>query len=298
MLLVTGITGHSGKYFMQELINHKYEDIIRCVVRESSNTLLLDNSGLKIEKVVGDLTDQEFMDSCMKDVDTVMHIGTIFYSIQVMKAAVKNNLKRAILVHTTGIYSNYKSASEEYKNIELEVRKIINDNASAIGLTILRPTMIYGNINDKNMVYFIKMVDKLRIFPVIDKGKSLLQPVNGRDLGKAYYQVLANPEIMSGDYILSGEKPISMLDMFKLISNNLGKKTVFVSVPLGFGEFSAGILKAVTLGKVDYIEKVQRMGEDRSYPHEDAARDFGYDPMPFEEGLRIEVEQYVRKFKG
>jgi len=297
MLLVTGITGHSGKYFMQELINHKYEDTIRCIVRNSSDTSLLDDSGLKIEKFVGDLIDQEFMDSCMKDVDTVIHIGTIFYSIQVMKAAVKHNLKRAILVHTTGIYSKYKSASEEYKNIESEVRKIIKDNACLIGLTILRPTMIYGNINDKNMVVFIKIVDKLRLLPVIDQGKSLLQPVNGRDLGKAYYQVLAKPELMNGDYILSGEKPITMLDMFKLISNNLGRKTVFVSVPLGFGVFLAGILKAVTLGKVDYIEKVQRMGEDRSYPHKDAARDFGYDPMPFVEGLKIEVEQYVEKFK-
>ena len=297
MLLVTGITGHSGKYFMQELINHKYEDMIRCVVRSSSDTSLLDNCGLKIEKVIGDLTDQDFMDSCMKDVDTVMHIGAIFFSIQVMKAAVKNDVKRAIFVHTTGIYSKYKSASEEYKNIELEVRKIIKDNASKIGLTILRPTMIYGNVNDKNMVVFIKMVDKLRLFPVIDQGKSMLQPVNGRDLGKAYYQVLDKPEIMNGDYILSGEKPISMLDMLKLISNNLGKKTVFVSVPLDFGVFLARILKALTLGKIDYIEKVQRMDEDRSYLHEDAARDFGYDPMPFVEGLKLEINQYVKKFK-
>ena len=233
----------------------------------------------------------------MKDVDTVMHIGAIFFSIQVMKAAVKNDVKRAIFVHTTGIYSKYKSASEEYKNIELEVRKIIKDNASKIGLTILRPTMIYGNVNDKNMVVFIKMVDKLRLFPVIDQGKSMLQPVNGRDLGKAYYQVLDKPEIMNGDYILSGEKPISMLDMLKLISNNLGKKTVFVSVPLDFGVFLARILKALTLGKIDYIEKVQRMDEDRSYLHEDAARDFGYDPMPFVEGLKLEINQYVKKFK-
>ncbi len=26
MLLVTGITGHTGSYFLQELIDHKYED--------------------------------------------------------------------------------------------------------------------------------------------------------------------------------------------------------------------------------------------------------------------------------
>ncbi|MGI6453725.1 MAG: SDR family oxidoreductase [Syntrophomonadaceae bacterium] len=296
MLLVTGITGHSGSYFLKELINNKYEGPIRCVVRETSDTSLIDNSGLNVEKVVGDLSDQDFMDKSMVGIDTVLHIGSIFYSVTVMKAAVKNNVRRAILVHTTGIYSKYKSASEEYKNIELEVKKIIN--ASPMGLIILRPTMIYGNVNDKNMVIFIKMVDKLRLFPVIDHGKSLLQPVNGRDLGKAYYQVLTNPDIMNGDYILSGEKPITMLNMFKLISNTLGKKTTFVSVPLGFGVFLARILKAFTLGKVDYIEKVQRMGEDRSFPHDAAFRDFGYNPMPFAEGIKMEVKQYVEMIKS
>jgi nucleoside-diphosphate-sugar epimerase len=296
MLLVTGITGHSGSYFLKELINNKYEGPIRCVVRETSDTSLIDNSGLNFEKVVGDLSNQDFMDKSMVGVDTVLHIGSIFYSVTVMKAAVKNNVRRAILVHTTGIFSKYKSASEEYKNIELEVKKIIN--ASPMGLIILRPTMIYGNVNDKNMVIFIKMVDKLRLFPVIDHGKSLLQPVNGRDLGKAYYQVLTNPNIMNGDYILSGEKPITMLNMFKLISNTLGKKTTFISVPLGFGVFFARILKAFTLSKVDYIEKVQRMGEDRSFPHDAAFRDFGYTPMPFAEGIKMEVKQYVEMIKS
>lgn len=293
MLLVTGITGHSGRYFTQELINHKYNDVIRCIVRKTSDTSLLDNCGLKIEKAFGDLSDQAFVDQCMKDVDTVMHIGSIFYSINVMKAAVKNNIRRAILVHTTGIYSRYKSASQEYSNIEAEIRKIVKDNALPIGLIILRPTMIYGNVNDKNMIIFIKMVDKLRLFPVIDHGNGLLQPVNGRDLGKAYYQILAKQEIMHGDYILSGKKAIKMIDLFRLISDIMEKKTSFVSVPLGCGVFFARALKALTLGKVDYIEKVQRMGEDRSYSHDDAARSFGYDPMPLDEGPKLEIKQYI-----
>ena len=47
----------------------------------------------------------------------------------------------------------------------------------------------------------------------------MLQPVNGRDLGKAYFQVLIKSNIMSGDYILSGEQPITMKDLFELISH-------------------------------------------------------------------------------
>ncbi len=159
--------------------------------------------------------------------------------------------------------------------------------------------MIYGYINDRNMIVFIKMVDKLRIFPVINNGKSLLQPVNGRDLGKAYYQLLSKSYIMNGDYILSGEKPISMSEMLSLISSNLNKKTTFINTPLGLGVFIARFLKICTLGNIDYVEKVQRMGEDRNFSHEAARRDFDYMPIPFSEGLKLEIEDYlnIRKQK-
>jgi nucleoside-diphosphate-sugar epimerase len=295
MLLVTGITGHSGKYFLQELINHKYEDTIRCVVRSSSDTSLLDNSGLKIEKVVGDLKDQGFMDSCMKDVDTVMHIGTIFNSVTVINSAVKNNVRNAILVHTTGIYSKFKSASEEYKCIEDKLEKNIT-RGTQLNITILRPTMIYGDMCDQNMSKFIKMVYKLRLFPVVNHGNGLIQPVNARDLGKAYYQVLVMPEsIRRKEYILSGERPIELIKALRTISDCLNRRTVFISFPLQSGVLLARILKAVTLGKVDYIEKVQRMGENRSFPHDDAKNDFGYNPRTFDEGISIEVDQYINR---
>lgn len=293
MLLVTGITGHSGMYFLQELINNNYKGHIRCVVKDPSEQSLLDNTGLNIETTVGDLADYSFVERAMHGIDTVLHIASIFYSVNVMKAAVKNNVSKAILVHTTGIYSKYKSASEEYKGIEAQIKEIITKHNSPIGLIYLRPTMIYGNVNDKNMAVFIKMVDKLRFFPVINHGKSLLHPVNGRDLGKAYYQLLTKDNIKNGDYILSGEKPLPMIDVFRLISAKLDKHTTFISVPMGLGVFMARFLKACSLGKIDYVEKVQRMGEDRSFSHNLASRDFGYDPMPFDVGLELEVKQYL-----
>jgi len=295
MLLITGITGHSGRYFLKELIKNKYNGPIRCVVRETSDTSLIDNSGLDMVKVIGNLDDQEFMDEVMNGVSTVVHIASIFYSVTLMKAAVKNNVRRAILVHTTGIYSKYKSASEEYMNIEQSIDKIIRRNNSTIGLIYIRPTMIYGYANDRNMIVFIKMVDRLRLLPIIDQGRNTLQPVNGSDLGKAYYQVLSKSNLTSGDYILSGEKPITIKKMFEMISLHLGKKTTYISVPLALGVSMAKCLKVCSLGKVDYIEKVQRMGEDRSFSYTAAKKDFGYDPISLSEGLKIQIEKYLKK---
>lgn len=293
MLLITGITGHTGRYFLQELINHKYEDSIRCIVRATSDTSLIDNSGLDIEKVIGDINDKNLLAECMKNVDTVVHITNIRHSLNVIEVAIKNNVRRAICVHTTGIYSKFRRASEEYIFIENKLKEMISN--SNIKVTILRPTMIYGDMCDKNMSKFIKMVDHLRIFPVVDHGKSLIQPVNARDLGKAYYSVLMLPDDkLRSEYILSGEKPITIIEALKLISDNLGKKTMFINVPAGFAVLLAKITKALTLKKVDYIEKVQRMTEDRSFSHEEATLDFGYSPEPFEIGIAREVAEYLK----
>jgi uncharacterized protein YbjT (DUF2867 family) len=90
MLLVTGITGHSGSYFLKELIDNKYEGPIRCVVRKTSDTSLIDNSGLHIEKVVGSLDDIEFIRKVMNGVDTVMHIYNIHHSPVIVQTAIEN----------------------------------------------------------------------------------------------------------------------------------------------------------------------------------------------------------------
>jgi nucleoside-diphosphate-sugar epimerase len=294
MLLVTGITGHTGMYFLQELINNKYEGAIRCIVRATSDTSLLDNSGLNIEKAIGDIDDDAFLNQCMKGVDSILHIVNIRHTLRIIKVAIKNNVERAVCVHTTGIFSKFRIASEEYVVIENVLKDILSKNE--IKVTILRPTMIYGDMCDRNMSKFIKMVDRFRIFPVINHGKGLIQPVNARDLGKAYYDVLMMPaEKAKSEYILSGRKPITMLETFKLISNNLGKKTIFISFLLGFGVFLARFMKVATFSKVDYVERVQRMSEDRCFSHEDAKNDFGYNPESFEIGIAREVKEYRKR---
>ncbi|MCA0170376.1 SDR family oxidoreductase [Bacillus sp. RAR_GA_16] len=298
MLLVTGITGHSGRYFLDELIKHNYEGRIRCVVRETSDTTSLDNSGLRIEKFEGDLSNNSLFNEAMIGVNTVMHIYNIHHSPMIVKAAIENNVSRVILVHTTGVYSQFKNASQEYKNIEKEITKLIENSTGKTEVTILRPTMIYGDLCDANMSKFIKLVDKFTVMPIIDKGNSLIQPVNARDLGAAYYEVLVSPEKTSGkNYTLSGNQPIKMIEVFKLISKELNKKTVFISVPLKAGVLIASIVKILTLGKIDYIERVQRMGEDRSYSHKEARADFNYKPLSIDIGIRLEVKEYLEKQK-
>lgn len=48
------------------------------------------------------------------------------------------------------------------------------------------------------------------------------------------------------------------------------------------------------LDRIDYREKVQRLCEPRVYDHDDATRDFGYNPRMFRIGIVDEVKEYLQ----
>ena len=293
MLLVTGITGHTGRYFYEELNKNRFSDKIRIMVRESSDLTFLNTSSLDIEVFKDDINNKEAIDRAMQNVTEVVHIYNIHNSIDILNSAIKHGVKKVVLVHTTGIYSNFKDASARYKEIEAEINSILEKNKD-IDVIIVRPSMIYGDLCDKNMSKFIKMISKLKVVPVIDGGKSYIQPVNARDLGKAYYTVLKNINGQKA-YDLTGDRPIQLREAYNIIAKALGKKIFIVNIPLSLGLFVSKTLKALTLGKIDVIEKVQRMTEDRSYSHEQAKIDFNYAPITFEDGIKFEVNQFINK---
>lgn len=298
ILAVTGITGKSGRAFAHYL--EKHQDVIRQMFpggirlllhkeREKDREIL---ACFETERMYGDLDDELFLKEALVGVDTIVHIAGIHWSRPLVTAAAGNFIRRLITVHTTGIYSKYKEAGEEYRNIDDYVYMMCR--SKNIILTILRPTMIYGTISDRNVASFIRMVDTLPVMPVVNNAMYELQPVHFKDLGKAYYDVLVNEKITGGhDYILSGGEEIMLRDMLIEMGAYLSKKMRFLSVPFPVAYGMAWLLYLVTGTKKDFREKVQRLCEPRVYPHEEATRDFGYAPRTFRSAIGDEVREYL-----
>ena len=302
ILAITGITGKSGQAFAYNL--EKNQDVVRSAFpggvrlllhkeRERDKDIL---TCFDTERMYGDLEDELFLSEALLGVDTIVHIAGIHWSRQLATAAAGNFVRRMIVVHTTGIYSKYKEAGEEYRNIDDFVYMMCK--SKNIILTILRPTMIYGTINDKNVASFIKMVDRFPVMPVVNNAEYELQPVHFKDLGKAYYDVLVNEKITGGhDYILSGGEEITLRDMLIEMGAYLSKKMRFLSVPFWFAYSGAWFVYLISIGRIDYREKVQRLCEPRVYPHEEASRDFGYAPRTFRSAIGEEVREYMEAKK-
>ena len=289
-LLITGLSGRTGRYFLNEINNKKLNDYEIYATVRNTDTVLDGN----INKVIIDLDDFNKLNEFLVGFDTVFHIVNIKKSVNVVKAAINNNVRWVILVHTTGIYSKFKSASQEYIEIEKQIEDLIKDTNTKI--TILRPTMIYGSLDDQNMSFFIKMVNKLKIFPIVNNGKYYLQPVHQEDLGKAYYSVLINEDKTIGNnYNLSGKDKLYLIDILKTISNKLNKKTIFISIPFSIAYLGGWCVYLLSFTKIDLREKIQRLVEPRAYDHDDAIKDFNYSPIPFEEGIGREIDLFKAK---
>ncbi|MHB1456380.1 MAG: NAD-dependent epimerase/dehydratase family protein [Armatimonadota bacterium] len=290
MILVTGITGHTGRHFLARLQREMQYPHIRCIVRASSNIQSLDDSNMSIEKYYGDLRDIPFLKGAMQGIDTVVHIVGIHRSKEVYEVAVYARVKRLILVHTTGRYSKYKIASSEY----IEIEDSILSRKDGIDVTILRPTMIYGSSLDRNIWKLIDYLNNHNIYPIFGKGTNLMQPVNARDLGNAYFDVLLRPEITANkQYNLSGGKAITYLELVKTISRELGKKHLFFHLPLKLSVALVYVYNLFIKHAQFSVEQVLRMNEDGAYSYADAHRDFGYSPVDFAEGIKDEVKEYL-----
>ena len=131
VLAVTGITGHSGGFLLRQLIDHRFDGTLRVLVRESSNTRALDDSGLKVEKVVGSVKDDASLRALVRGADTVVHIAGIWETPRLLKAIeAEGGVGHAVLVHTSGIYSKHKMASGVYKQIEERLQQTLHTKVS------------------------------------------------------------------------------------------------------------------------------------------------------------------------
>lgn len=289
MLFVTGITGHTGRWFLKRLQVEGYTGKIRCLVR-SPEVPILKGCNLNIELVVGSYDDLDFLTEAMIGVETVLQIVHIHCTEKIVEAAVRNKVKWLICVHTTGRFSKYKSASEEYIRIEESILKRRNE----IDITVLRPTMIYGSSADRNMWKLIDFLYCSKLFPMFGSGRNLMQPVHAKDLGNAYYDVLVNPGITKNkEYDLAGKEPIEYISIIQTITKRLNKNPLIIKLPVWFSILSARVYNAVSGSPKISVEQVMRMQEDKAYSYNLAYSDFGYNPVSFAEGIKGEIEEYL-----
>ncbi len=280
---ITGCTSGTGNAVIKEMIKTIDPAQIGCLVRATSREGIsfLKESGVVIFE--GDVLNPDTYKKVLnKDITYIDITHPKHYHIS-LEAIKKIGIERAFFVTTTGIFSSYNQFSEIYKINEEKIKN------SGITYTILRPSMIYGHLRDRNMSRLIRFLNSYPIFPLFGEGKSLMQPVFVDDLASGIVSAIISSKSENQAYNICGLREISYRNLILTIVEILEKNVHLLNIPLGLAKLGAEVGSLIPRFPIT-VEQVLRLQENKAFDISKAQIELNYIPREFNAGIAIEVE--------
>ncbi len=286
-ILVTGANGFTGKFLCKELKKRKIK--FTAVLRSGNDTSWMELN--KIQYIFADLNNKKEFKEAINGYEILINLASLGFGIapSVIKACEKCNIKRVIFISTTGIFTKLNPKS---KKIRIEAENLIKE--SNLNWTIIRPTMIYGDIGDRNLIKLINLIYYFPVIPIFGRGKFLLQPIYVNDLAKAIVDIIQKKNTYFKIFNLSGKNPVSVKYLIKIVALALNKNIYIINFP----SFLA--IKILTITEIFGIklpikrEQIERLLEDKNFSHEEAKKEFDYSPINIEDGINKEVKLFLK----
>lgn len=228
-----------------------------------------------MEVVRGDLSSELPLDG----VSTLVYCASMGFGHvpRLVNQLESSSVSRAVFVSTTAIFTRLPSASRE---VRLAAETAVTH--SGLNWTILRPTMIYGTARDRNISRLLHFLKRWSVFPLC--GNALWQPIYVEDLADALVAALDSPAAERKTYNVGGAAPLRFAELVRTAARAVGRfRVALVPVPVGAAVLGARLTRVVS------PEQIRRLAEDKAFDYADAARDFGFAPRPFAEGVRQEA---------
>jgi uncharacterized protein YbjT (DUF2867 family) len=197
-------------------------------------------------------------------------------------------VRRVIAFSSTSRFTKLASASPYElevvnKLIAAEDHLVAECERLGMAWTIFRPTLIYGGAGgDRNVADIARLIRRFGFFPRFGQAAGRRQPVNARDLALACVQSLDAPASYNKAYNLSGGETLAYVDMVRRIFDTLGRKPVFIPVPIWAFRVAVSLARLHPRFAHLTADMALRMQADLVFDHQDATRDFGYQPGRFD----------------
>lgn len=197
--------------------------------------------------------------------------------------------RRVVVLSSTSIFTKQRSNDAQEKATaqrlaNAEKRVFEWAQSRNVQWVILRPTLIYGLGQDKNIAELARFIRRFGFFPVFGQAQGLRQPVHAGDVAAACLaalQLLQLPAAANRAYEISGGETLSYRDMVTRVAVALGRHPRFVQVPLWTFRLAVAALRCLPRYRLWSVAMAERMCRDQVFDHTDAARDLGFKPRPF-----------------
>jgi nucleoside-diphosphate-sugar epimerase len=294
-ILITGWTGNTGSLILERAARRWPEASFVGVTRQEGAAPPA-SLRERFRIAVAPLEDEDALEKAVfahqaapeTGFDLILHVAHVHFTPPILHLAERYGVPRILLIHTTGMYSQYREYGARYREIDDAVTA---RRDSGPCWTILRPTMIYGNARDHNLHKLILALSRSRLFPLFGDGSATFQPVHVEDVANAAMTVLEVPACRWCAYDLSGATVATYKEILREIGSLLGRKPLLLPVPLPFALAVARIGEALRPGGIGVsTEQVRRLQENKAYSHASATKDFGFAPRSLHEGLSQEID--------
>jgi uncharacterized protein YbjT (DUF2867 family) len=281
-VLITGGSGFLGSFVIEELHRRGHSVVALARSRAAADRV----GGLGATALIGDLDRPADLKEVFADAraDALVNVASLGFghAPTVIAAAGCNDLRRAVFLSTTAIFTSLPAASKQARTeAELAIE------SSDLDWTIIRPTMIYGAPGDRNMERLLKLLRWCPIVPLPAGGRGATQTVHVADL--AWFVVTAlESDTIRRSFNVAGPESLPLRSAVAQASTALGRRRLLVPVPLGPVRKGVRAYERRVSSPRLKEEQVLRLEEDKSFSIDDATA-LGYRPRSFAQGVRDEV---------
>lgn len=324
-ILVTGAAGFIGSHLVDLLLAEKEKvSRLRLLIRGTDSLENLPSKNFDI--VRGDIADRDFVKMAMNGVEVVYHLaakidfdGTwseyketnVDGTANLLDACKKGKVRKFINFSSIGVFGlpagvgdilgwdedHPKTYSNLYGRSKWEAEKLVMKAHEKKGIpyVTIRPASVYGP-REKGPTYELYKVIKNNRFLPIGNGENKMHYVYVADLVKATRQA-EKSKVEAGEYIIAGAEPTRFKDVYKYISESIGKKPSKIYIPKTVAMTAAygfGFLEKITGRKMPlFPSRVRTMTTNYYYNIDKARKEIGYDPkITFKKGAQITGKWY------
>jgi len=197
--------------------------------------------------------------------------------------------RRVVAISSTSRFTKY-AGSEATDAAENALAKQLEEGeerfkawatAQGVEWVILRPTLIYGLGQDKNLSEIARFIRRFGFFPLLGEAKGLRQPIHVEDVAGASIAALNSAAAAGREYNIAGGETLTYKEMVTRVFLAVNRQPRFIAFPLMVFRLGVGVMRIFPRYKHWSPAMAERMNRDLVFDQANAVRDFGFIPRPF-----------------
>lgn len=288
-ILITGAAGFVGSHLVPHLLDRNNEII--ALVKNSAEKSMV-NARCNIV-VIGDLSKKGKWQKEIRGVDIIIHLAAqisaktrrqfeknnSIATKNLINAAKENGVEKIILFSSAAVTS---IRLDDYAKTKKEQEELVKK--SQMKYAIIRPSMIYGPGDTKNIGWLISIVKKTPIILLPGGGKFGRQPVFVKDLCTIVEKIIKSG-VVSETYEIHGFKYVTMETMVKTIAKKIKRRKFLISVPLWVLYFAIKVNQLIFPNPKFTTDQIKSLTSGEKFEGDPWWETFGIIPTKFEAGV-------------